>query len=505
MRYAQLKQHGKTNIWWVRIKRVWTQMDERTWRKLIPQFALLTEHGREKAIQDFLDSHTLYGEATAPAYTPNADKKTGNKSEDQEAVQILLGIGEIFKDSRAGYLILAYMIAGLHGSAFHHEASDIRFALGIQTHSNEIFAALKAITKATVTLKKWTGTDCVLKRKPILDCRKQRITSKRFHDFSCYKMKARHRIYPKPFRLEVCPQYSKTVRFLTPAPYVDTVATIIGADSAFLREASPYMDCCATFLIGCGSNDWGTAKLTASETAEYDPAIVQELKNMRYPIASILRDWWGAYDKKEEKIWAQNVVAHARKSFGKPDSRYITATIDPKKLRDKIAYFVLLDFLDYTVKQGWLTEEAVQVYRAGAQAVFDPQPVEDKPLRRMEQVDVFTEIMEMLRQENTDKIVPCGQDFVKSAKSFGAYREISGEQYLVMLENDWGKAYLKAAKKLNVDVSFAQRPNWERELQKLLCETEAIKAPSAGYRYRYDLYDNGTRDKTYVIAYPITA
>ena len=33
-------------------------------------------------------------------------------------------------------------------------------------------------------------------------------------------------------------------------------------------------------------------------------------------------------------------------------------------------------------------------------------------------------------------------------------------------------------------------------------EAEAIKAPSAGYRYRYDLYGTGERDSTYVVAVP---
>ena len=53
-----------------------------------------------------------------------------------------------------------------------------------------------------------------------------------------------------------------------------------------------------------------------------------------------------------------------------------------------------------------------------------------------------------------------------------------------------------------MDTAFFQRDQWERELQKILAEAEAIKVPSAGYRYRYALYGAGKRDSTYVVAVP---
>ena len=53
-----------------------------------------------------------------------------------------------------------------------------------------------------------------------------------------------------------------------------------------------------------------------------------------------------------------------------------------------------------------------------------------------------------------------------------------------------------------MDVSILRLEGWERILQKSLAETGYIKAPNSGYRYRYDLLENGTRETTYVVAVP---
>lgn len=164
---------------------------------------------------------------------------------------------------------------------------------------------------------------------------------------------------------------------------------------------------------------------------------------------------------------------------------------------------MLLSFLDFAVEQNWLAAEDADHYRTVAKSAFDPEPIEQVPVQRMEQPDVFRQIMDRMIEECSAKIVPLSERFVKADKPLAAYREISGELYLVMLETAWARWYLRAARKAGVDTSFAQQPNWEREMQKLLCEADMIKTPSSGYRYRYDLYGNGSRDSTYVIALPV--
>lgn len=63
--------------------------------------------------------------------------------------------------------------------------------------------------------------------------------------------------------------------------------------------------------------------------------------------------------------------------------------------------------------------------------------------------------------------------------------------------------YAKAVKTDSaIDATFLQNDRWAAELQKLLGQAGVIKIPASGYRYRYDLLANGTRDTTYVVATP---
>ena len=72
-----------------------------------------------------------------------------------------------------------------------------------------------------------------------------------------------------------------------------------------------------------------------------------------------------------------------------------------------------------------------------------------------------------------------------------------------MEEKVWMTWYAKAVKAdSTIDASFLQNDRWAAELQKLLGQAGVIKLPASGYRYRYDLLGNGTRDSTYVVAIP---
>ena len=134
-------------------------------------------------------------------------------------------------------------------------------------------------------------------------------------------------------------------------------------------------------------------------------------------------------------------------------------------------------------------------------SVYDPEPVEEKPPQYAEDPQVFLRVMRDLTA--SEKIAGLEEPFRKGDKLLGAWRTISEECFLVMPETRWKKAYSKAARAAkDVDTTFFQRDQWERELQKILAEAEAIKVPSAGYRYRYDLYGAGKRDSTYVVAVP---
>lgn len=150
-----------------------------------------------------------------------------------------------------------------------------------------------------------------------------------------------------------------------------------------------------------------------------------------------------------------------------------------------------------------MTAEELTPYRQGAKEVFDPDPPESLATRHAEDPDVFLEIMRALVKDPPAPIVAEGERFIQRDRPLAAWRSIRGERHLIFLEADWAKTYAKAVRSIKeVDTSFFQREHWCRDIQKILCKQGLIKAASSGYRYRYGLLNNGTRDETYVLAIP---
>ena len=117
---------------------------------------------------------------------------------------------------------------------------------------------------------------------------------------------------------------------------------------------------------------------------------------------------------------------------------------------------------------------------------------------------MFLEKLKLLI-DHPDQIVPPGKPYARPqrGKVAAAWRQIGGEEYLVMEESVWAAWYAKAVKADHtIGATLLQKPRWELELQKLLGQAGVIKLPTSGYRYRYDLLANGTRDVTYVVATP---
>ena len=118
---------------------------------------------------------------------------------------------------------------------------------------------------------------------------------------------------------------------------------------------------------------------------------------------------------------------------------------------------------------------------------------------------MYLEILRKFATERAELIAPLEQPYVRPQRGriAAAWRCISGEEYLVMEESVWAAWYAKAVKADHIiDDAFLQRDRWASELQKLLGQAGVIKMPTTGYRYRYDLLANGTRDTTYVVATP---
>ena len=184
----------------------------------------------------------------------------------------------------------------------------------------------------------------------------------------------------------------------------------------------------------------------------------------------------------------------------------MSMTPDPKLYHRAILHQILLSYLAFLQNQQMLPSEMLEPYAAMVRGVFVPEiPAEPEvaPPRSLEDPEVFLEIMKELSGSNPDRIASLDQSFSRQHKHLGAWRDISGERHLIMLEDTWAKELAKAARNTEgVDCSILRHDNWTGEMQRLMANAGVIKKPSAGYRYRYDLLGDGTRDRTYVVAIP---
>ena len=197
----------------------------------------------------------------------------------------LLPACELFSNAEAGCDLLATVLAGMHCEALRQAEPGFRAVVEISSTAPEIEEALTTLAEAVVTRRRWKNGR--IKRLAVLDYRtRPGGLPHHIQDFS--RLKVGVKKHP-PLRI--------------PVPYADTVAMVMGADSAQLREAAPYLKNAAVLLLSCGSNDWGGRRLRTSELAEYDPAVGKGLKEARYCVAALLRSWWSA--EEDEAAWAR--------------------------------------------------------------------------------------------------------------------------------------------------------------------------------------------------------
>lgn len=464
----------------------WILVDERFLSKAISGFRFLNETGRVKASKQLLSQFNYLRKTKAPINCANAESPSKPPTHDSlhTGAVGLLQISALFSSPQSGYRILSDILCGMRCSALRRAEPSFSLVTLISENDLQIEKILRTVTAACVRKKRWAGKRCTLKRQSVLDYRTESEgIPHHFVDFACCK-----------FRV---PEY-KSLK--VPANYVDTIVLIIGANAAQLKEATPYLENAAVLLLNCGASEWNSSRIPRSQLAEFDPNVLKSLHVQAPQIAVALSCWWACTD---EDTWAAGIVKAARATFGKPDSRFISAVPEPKRLRDQIRYLVLLSFLYELECNEIMTIEELAPYRNGAKNVFDPEPVPETPTRRAEQPEVFVELMKKIVGQFPEKIVGQSDRFVKHEKKLGARRIIGKVEFLVMPEEIWARTYSQVAKKADgIDCSFFTANDWTQKLQKILCEHDLIKAPSAGYRYRYDLFQNSTKDKTYVIAMP---
>lgn len=469
-------------------------LSEAQLRKQIPYFADLHEKARTKALKRFLRSSTVIDCGSIPEFLPNCkahrDERGRKTSLSEETLQAgakaLLSMKELFQDPSAGFDLLGDLLGGMWCKELRAMEPEYHPVTVVNSTAPPIQEILTTLVRIAVPRKRWHKKRIKIWRKAVLDYQRDLWELPlHFQDFSRCRVPVQKKGY-KALKL--------------PCAYEDTVALIIGASSQQLQEAAPYLQYAAVFLLNCAScASLPSRRVNHSAISVYDPQILEGLQQERTAISHILRCWWsrGNFER------ARCILYAARASFGPQDSRYISVSLDPRKLRQAIHYQLLLAFLDMLKETELLTVEELTPIHTAVRDIYDPQPLLPQPERRAEDREVFLATMVALAEDPS--IAAVGEPYRKGEKRLGAWRVISGVRYLVMPESVWAKAYVKQVRMdKSIQCGLFQTEYWERDFQKILCEAELIKAASSGYRYRYDLYGNGTRDTTYVVAVPET-
>lgn len=468
------------------------ELDEALLRRQIPQFSSLNEAARAKAFKRFLRSCTVLDCGALPHHLPNYHHprdKWGHKlalsvADFRAGALALLSVGELFQDHSVGFSLVADLLGGMWCTKLRALEPCYQPVTSFHSTAPQIEEALTALVRAVVTRKRWKHKRIKIRRKAVLDYRaKNRTLPHHIQDFSRVKIHV-----PRGG----CPSLK------IPCPYRDTVALVIGASSQQLQEAAPYLQDAAVLLLNSSScAELKGRQIRSSAIAAYNSSILENIVQERERISLIL-DLWRNLSRSRH---AKQIIHAAKESFGPPDSRYISVILDPRKLNQAIRHQLLLAFLDQMEDYDLLTSEELTAYRSAIKDIYDPEPLPEQPIRHADDADVFLEAMRTLAAQSS--IAGPDEPFRKADKYLGAWRVISGERYLVMPEDRWAKAYRKWVREDKaIDSTLFQKDGWEKALQKLLAERELIKAPSAGSRYRYDLYGLGKRDNTYVVAVP---
>lgn len=387
---------------------------------------------------------------------------------------------DVFPSTEAGAMLLATSLMGLRAADLKQCEPSLRPCV-VFRGPPQLERAMKCLFKSILPRKRWKGKNFSIWRKRVVDLNEPLSLV----DIS----RARVRI-------------AKLKSTWLPLPPENTVLLVLhGRDTTWGKFSDDLSQTGIVFVnSGLSANGWGAASVPTYTVSAWDDDLLEKIIAKAPQTAWLLGWWW----ETSGNDWAQDVVRRAHDQLGQPGGRFRTFSYEPKALCRAVAYHVLLDFVALVSDRQWLPSDKADAYRQRLQDIFDPAPPPPPTApRRAEDVGVYLKKLSGLVENNPDLIIPPEQPYVRPrrGKIAAALRCISGEEYLVMEESVWGAWYAKAVKADNtIDAAFLQKPRWELELQKVLGTAGVIKMPNTGYRYRYDLLANGTRDSTYVVA-----
>lgn len=464
-------------------------LPENFWAGRIHNFRYLTIEGREKRRRKLLqemDVKTVRVRTDQPpAWWKIHDddgKHPPSVAECRQGAESLLSLLDVFPSTEAGAMLLATVLLGLRAADLKQYEPSLRPCVAFRGPP-QLERAIKRLFKHILPRKRWDSKHYSIKRKQVVDLN----GDIRLVDLSRAKIQA---------------DKLKSIWF--PLLPQNTVLLVLhGRDGVWGRLSDDLSQTGIVFVnSGLSANGWGAASVPTYTVSAWDDDLLEKIIAQAPQAAWLLGWWWGT----SGNDWAQDVVHRSHDQLGRPSGRFRTFSYEPKALCKAVAYQVLLDFVALVSDCQWLPSDKADAYRQRLQDIFDhaPLPSPTAP-RRAGDAGVYLEKLGGLVENNPDLIIPPEQPYVRPqrGKIAAAWRCISGEEYLVMEEKVWMMWYAKAVKADNtIDAAFLQKPRWELELQKVLGTAGVIKTPNTGYRYRYDLLANGTRDTTYVVATP---
>ena len=462
-------------------------VDERHLRREIPHYADLTLKGRRKAVDRYLTGFPVALRARIDETLSNVGLRILGRSPCRDdfraGADAFLRLLDLFEDRETGAILAANLLCGFQMTTLQRRFPTFSPVLAIPEADETLEHVLRLIQETATPKHRWRGKYCRVRRAPVLDYRESGDgISHGFQDFSRIRVTLSGRKSPA-----------------APFPYTDTAALLIGASSGQIREAAPYLERCSVIALGCRlPKEFSARRLSHRQLGAYDPQIIEAWRAHGAEIALVLRLW------QEYELPAATIKAQVSSRFLPPDARYISVTIHPDELRAAVYIAALIAFLRMLVGYGLLsTVETAAREEALTVLFFPPPPPPPAPKRQAEDPQVFLELLaEHIRQVPEDIAGP-DEPYRKKDTRLGAWRTISGTQHLVMAEPVWKKWYQRQVRsRPDLDTACLSRDAWEKDMQKALADAGVIKAPSAGFRYRYDLYNDGSRDSTYVLAVP---
>lgn len=463
-------------------------LPENFWAGRIHNFRYLTIEGREKRRRKLLqemDVKTVRVRTVQPpAWWKIHDddgKHPPSVAECRQGAESLLSLLDVFPSTEAGAMLLATVLLGLRAADLKQYEPSLRPCVAFRGPP-QLERVMKCLFKSILPRKRWKGKNFSIWRKRVVDLNEPLSLV----DISLAKVRIA--------------KLKSTWLSLPPENAV--LLVLHGRDTTWGKFSDDLSQTGIVFVnSGLSANGWGAASVPTYSLTAWDDQLFEKIIAKAPQAARLLGWWWGI----SGNDWAQDVVRRSHDQLGRPGGRFRTFSYEPKALCRAVAYQVLLDFVALVSDRQWLPPDVADSYRQRLRDIFNPAPLPPPTApRRAEDADVFLEKLKLLI-DHPDQIVPPGKPYARPqrGKVAAAWRQIGGEEYLIMEEKIWMTWYAKAVKTdSTIDATFLQNDRWAAELQKLLGQAGVIKIPASGYRYRYDLLANGTRDTTYVVATP---